>query len=73
MNRPGYPSQIVPFDPVGYQKGWDARLDGERWWHFNWLEASWRAGWKDAGKELAANPELANKVAARIKRRRRAT
>jgi hypothetical protein len=46
-------------------------MNAERWWHLNWLEASWRMGWADAGKDLAANPELAKKVEARFKRRKK--
>ena len=70
-DRPGNPIHIYPLNPARYQKCWDARLNQESWWHFNWLEASWRAGWADASKELESNIELAKRNAARLKRKKK--
>jgi hypothetical protein len=65
-DRPGNPIHIYPLNGVRYQAGWDARLNQEGWWHFNWLEASWRAGWSDARHELESNIELAKRNKARL-------
>jgi hypothetical protein len=71
MAKPGYPSSIALLDPANYLRGWDARLNQESWWHFNWLDPSWRAGWADASKELECDVELAKRNATRLKRRKK--
>jgi hypothetical protein len=70
-NRPGNPITIALLNPANYQRGWDARLNQEGWWHFNWLEASWRAGWSDASRELSSNVELAKRNTARLRRKKK--
>jgi hypothetical protein len=72
-DRPGNPINIYLLNPVNYQRGWDARLNREPWWHLNWLEASWRAGWADASHELDSNIELAKRNEARLKRKKKGT
>jgi hypothetical protein len=70
-NRPGNPVTIEPLNPTNYQRGWDAHLNQESWWHLNWLEPSWRAGWFDASKELSSNVELAKRNTTRLKRKKK--
>ena len=50
---------LEPIDLKRYENGFQARLNGESRWQLNQLDASWRAGWADADKELAG--ELDNK------------
>jgi len=49
--EPYDPITPEPIDPSRYEAGFAAKLRGESLLHLNWLDASWRAGWFDAGKE----------------------
>jgi hypothetical protein len=46
-----------PIDPAQYEAGYRARMRGESLDFLNCLDASWRAGWHDAKKEQAENPD----------------
>jgi len=48
-----------PLDPEEYERGYRERMQGEPLTIFSdWTSVSWRAGWSDAGKDQAAEPDL---------------
>jgi hypothetical protein len=58
--NPYYGIAVIDY-PI-YEKAFQSRLRGDSSWiaflRMNWLHASWRAGWTDAGQEAHLHPEL---------------
>jgi hypothetical protein len=48
---------LQPIDIARYEEGYRARMCGQPFHVFDSLDASWRAGWHDAKKEQAENPD----------------
>jgi hypothetical protein len=46
-----------PIDPKQYEVGYRASMRGEPFHLLDSLDASWRAGWNDAKKDQAENPD----------------
>jgi len=46
-----------PIDPTRYEEGYRAKMRGEPFHLLDSLDASWRAGWHDAKKQQAENPD----------------
>jgi hypothetical protein len=51
-----------PIDPVQYESGYRSRMRGEPFNVLESLDASWRAGWNDAKKEQAENPDAPHEL-----------
>ncbi len=53
---------IAVIDYPIYERAFQSRLRGESAWamilKMNWLHPSFRAGWRDSGKDASLHPEL---------------
>jgi hypothetical protein len=48
---------LQPIDLARYEEGFRTRMRGESFHILDSLDASWRAGWHDAKKAQAENPD----------------